>query len=261
MLIIKPDITLNELYAAILEQPDEDTLRLVFADRLDELGHHDRARFIRMQVEQATLERSADGTPEAHRWKVLDFECNHLLKNNSYWNLIPCPEHGLKADAACDFCNDKRGWGVSTCKPTFRRGFVDSLHVDSIDRVGRWRTLPCSLCGGVPQHRWPSCLQCTNGKLYYFELFPRAALVLHGYPLKRLRTDDIYVDGTGSDWFVHAGPWTPQSTAHPLLGEIGWLRTGNPQILDVQFESQDDARDCVDRAACNFAFKKNRTHW
>src|ERR1051325_10099572 len=36
---------------AILDQPDDDTLRLVFADWLDEHGQPERAEFIRVQIE------------------------------------------------------------------------------------------------------------------------------------------------------------------------------------------------------------------
>jgi uncharacterized protein (TIGR02996 family) len=40
---------------AILESPDDDTPRLVYADYLDEHGETDRAEFIRVQVALASL--------------------------------------------------------------------------------------------------------------------------------------------------------------------------------------------------------------
>ncbi len=44
---------LEALYRAILDRPDDDTPRLVYADALDDLGEADRAAFIRNQVEAA----------------------------------------------------------------------------------------------------------------------------------------------------------------------------------------------------------------
>jgi uncharacterized protein (TIGR02996 family) len=40
---------------AILESPDDDTPRLVYADWLDEYGETDRAEFIRVQIALAAL--------------------------------------------------------------------------------------------------------------------------------------------------------------------------------------------------------------
>jgi uncharacterized protein (TIGR02996 family) len=71
----------DALYRAILDRPDDDTLRLVFADALEESGDPQRAAFIRAQVELAQL---PDYDPRAvqvryhertfdHRW-ALEFE-------------------------------------------------------------------------------------------------------------------------------------------------------------------------------------------
>ncbi len=52
--------------AAIVADPDDDTVRLVAADFLDENGHADRAAFIRVQVALARLEAPGSGeSPEA----------------------------------------------------------------------------------------------------------------------------------------------------------------------------------------------------
>ena len=54
------DATKNALLKAIIENPDEDTPRLVFADLLDETDDdHDRAEFIRLQCGLP----GADGKP------------------------------------------------------------------------------------------------------------------------------------------------------------------------------------------------------
>ncbi len=44
---------LDALYRAVLDRPDDDTPRLVYADALDDLGLADRAAFVRTQVEAA----------------------------------------------------------------------------------------------------------------------------------------------------------------------------------------------------------------
>ncbi|MBN9120788.1 MAG: TIGR02996 domain-containing protein [Planctomycetes bacterium] len=51
----------NDFLAAIVDRPDDDALRLVFADWLDEHGQPDRAAFIRLQIRAATL---PPGDPE-----------------------------------------------------------------------------------------------------------------------------------------------------------------------------------------------------
>ena len=44
------------LYRAILESPDDDSPRLVWADWLEENGEPDRAEFVRLQCQWANLE-------------------------------------------------------------------------------------------------------------------------------------------------------------------------------------------------------------
>lgn len=51
--------TRDELLRTIIEFPDDDTPRLVFADWLDEHGDPERAEFIRVQCELARLQRDA----------------------------------------------------------------------------------------------------------------------------------------------------------------------------------------------------------
>ena len=52
------------LLRAILDDPDDDTPRLVYADWLDEHGDEARAEFIRLQVELAKLEADDERRPE-----------------------------------------------------------------------------------------------------------------------------------------------------------------------------------------------------
>jgi uncharacterized protein (TIGR02996 family) len=55
------DDILESLRRAVLENPDEDTVRWVYADRLDELGCHDEANMIRRQLEDPQLTHTVAG--------------------------------------------------------------------------------------------------------------------------------------------------------------------------------------------------------
>lgn len=57
---------LDALFRAVLDRPDDDTPRLVYADALDDLGAADRAAFVRRQVEAA---RAAPWEPAAVRFR------------------------------------------------------------------------------------------------------------------------------------------------------------------------------------------------
>lgn len=86
---------LEALHHAVLDRPDDDTPRLVYADALDDLGYADRAAFVRDQVEAA---RAAPWEPAAIRARF----------------------HGVARDAAdLPALPDGLGWAA---RP-FRRGF------------------------------------------------------------------------------------------------------------------------------------------
>lgn len=57
---------MSALLQAILDQPADDTVRLIYADWLDEQGQNVRAEFIRVQVELAATERQLEemGNPD-----------------------------------------------------------------------------------------------------------------------------------------------------------------------------------------------------
>ena len=84
---------------AILERPDDDLARLVYADYLDETGDPERAEFIRVQIEIAN---SSDGDP---RFSALRRRQNELQKRRVEWRL---PIRGIQH---------------------FHRGFVESIAV------------------------------------------------------------------------------------------------------------------------------------
>jgi uncharacterized protein (TIGR02996 family) len=96
---------------AILEDPDDDTPRLVYADWLDENGQHDRAEFIRLQCELARLEGEEDPSSAAQvRMAALQHREAVLLGGHRKAWTQPLPEWA-------------RGKAVG-----FARGFVVTVH-------------------------------------------------------------------------------------------------------------------------------------
>jgi uncharacterized protein (TIGR02996 family) len=65
------------IFQCILDNPEDDTPRLVYADWLDEHGDPDRAEFIRVQIELARL------APDAPRREALSARESELLKANA----------------------------------------------------------------------------------------------------------------------------------------------------------------------------------
>jgi uncharacterized protein (TIGR02996 family) len=64
----------EDLLQAILENPDEDAPRLIYADWLEEHGQRDRAQFIRVQCRLAQLPEDDPHRPdlEAREQELLD---------------------------------------------------------------------------------------------------------------------------------------------------------------------------------------------
>jgi uncharacterized protein (TIGR02996 family) len=89
---------------AILADPDDDAVRLVYADWLDEHGQPERAEFIRVQVERARR------SPRGNRSFELEQREEQLLKGREEAWAVPLP--GLA-----------KQW-------QFRRGFVESVQIE-----------------------------------------------------------------------------------------------------------------------------------
>lgn len=128
------DETAAQLLIAIRDNPDDDTPRLVYADRLDELGDHDRAEFVRTQVEASRLclpgseadprngiRTAADGSlvydsppalarPALARLWSLQKRESALLAAHPEWSSVPCP--GCKESRRVQGCNPPN---CSTC--------------------------------------------------------------------------------------------------------------------------------------------------
>src|SRR5262245_27762998 len=71
------------LFRAVIDDPADDAVRLVYADWLDENGDPDRAEFIRGQVRLARMEPWDDG------FVALDIRCRQLERPHPEWLGVP----------------------------------------------------------------------------------------------------------------------------------------------------------------------------
>ena len=95
------------LYTAILANPDDDTVRLAYADWLDENGHPERAEFVRVQIELSRLVLPVTG--EDTRYNVLSARERELIGEHSRtWEKV----------FSADLPSNRQTWFA------FRRGLV-----------------------------------------------------------------------------------------------------------------------------------------
>jgi len=99
---------------AILADRDDDAVRLIYADWLDDHGEPERAEFIRLQCRLARMSWHDDNWPDLH-----EREQQFLTERSRYW--------GRKVGAGM--------------KPVFRRGFVDEVTLLLADFPDRATTL------------------------------------------------------------------------------------------------------------------------
>src|SRR5579884_1109764 len=93
----------DDLLQAIIDNPDEDALRLAFADWLQDHGESERAEFIRVQIERVMRPNGDRRRPELERR-----ETELLARHESAW------------------VKPIRDWVVSW---TFQRGFIAEVTV------------------------------------------------------------------------------------------------------------------------------------
>ena len=82
VVVERVEVTMNhdDFLRAIIENPDDDALRLVFADWLEERGENDRAEFIRVQIELARLPEG-----DRRRRRLEEREEELLSRNEEEW--------------------------------------------------------------------------------------------------------------------------------------------------------------------------------
>lgn len=118
------------LLRAVCDRPDDDLVRLVYADWLEENGRADRARFIRLQIEEAAADPTAERGPvEWERRNAMDLlahlHAKDWLKELPKWVQKTVFQEGM---------------------PLYRRGFVERLVVT---------TSPFLTFGGQMIHSYP----------------------------------------------------------------------------------------------------------
>src|SRR5262245_30165079 len=96
----------------IAENPDDDAPRLVFSDWLEEHEHHERAEFIRLQIELAGMDSGDDGYPEkTARMR----RCGVFTRKGKvpFFDYLP----------------------TKKCKIAFHRGFIESINTADADKI------------------------------------------------------------------------------------------------------------------------------
>lgn len=194
---------LAAIHRSILEEPDEDTHRLVYADRLDERGEPgdaERAEFIRVQVEIANTPSEMEFNRLAHQveWESLRTEERH---GKSFSLTIPRDRVGVMTypganpkylelrrrewqlwdDSVCEEMAQESSWewswpesGTGLSLPDLantRRGFVESLRIPAESWLHHadaiyWhpsQTDECKPCRGYGTHWGPTACECCDG--------------------------------------------------------------------------------------------------
>lgn len=118
------DPTARDLLRGVLLRPDDDTARLVYADRLDDIGQHERAELIRVQCELARLHEAGHGTqPE---------------------DGPPCPAHSFARKQSP--AGAQVTFACAVCSIAFEReARADELLTD---RRAEWFGIKCPACEG-----------------------------------------------------------------------------------------------------------------
>jgi uncharacterized protein (TIGR02996 family) len=160
-------VDLEPFVRQVIKHPDDDGPRLVYADRLDELGQAARAEFIRVQCRIADLDRqrleNADGDIENVRNIPLDINSRRRKRDEQLLKMyspLRRREYELlndnKEEWSWDFSPDpKEVWyhltdGGLVCpriewKVEYRRGFVAEVSLPLAAFVGGI----CRRCNGV----------------------------------------------------------------------------------------------------------------
>lgn len=213
--------TTNEesaLLAAIAAQHEDDTVRLVYADWLDEQGRHARAELIRLQCRIAERQRDGHGCDD-RQCPAIEFG----RKN---------PSPGAQVMPTCEKCIDVQGW-------QHRESQLLAAHQDE------WLSRPCPECGGGGVFHYPAvkrtnvCEDCNGtgdaGGLYERVQWPNALTVARrpvvwarGFPhaVECSRLEDVLrpsaaAFGDADPVFWKPSPWAlAVATHHPTVRDF-----------------------------------------
>lgn len=233
--------TREQLYASIVAAPDDDTVRLAYADHLDEQDDHDRAEFIRVQVaiDGVPLRRSPE-MPYVE-WERQKKRADELLAAHPEWRDCPCPRcegdgkaHGsdrpFDGVAACPVCGgtgdllrvDRRHEDITLTETScqrphqFARGFIDSVTLTFREM---FRYEPYRILEGVPM--------------------PLLLALVRSLPLTRVYLSDVVVHPSGGNDTYYVG-------GLGLLPSRHWHELQNHRTPQA-------ARDALARVVCRLA--------
>ena len=113
----------EEFLRQIHDHPDDDDLRLVFADWLEEIGD-ERAELIRVQCETARLEARQKRSPRSSGNITSDLK-THEAELVKLWRLSCLEEL----------------WSLGVRDVRFERGFVARMHLEGTDFLNRTKNL------------------------------------------------------------------------------------------------------------------------
>lgn len=123
--------TKTDLMRAIIESPDDDTPRLIFADWLEENGEEKRAEFIRVQI---GLEKS-----KGHSWTGQQVHENNDVCGCSYC-IFRRREQYLLGYGRVQWCPVRQCF-ASPHDVVYHRGFVESIRCPYQNWLDNWKEL------------------------------------------------------------------------------------------------------------------------
>jgi uncharacterized protein (TIGR02996 family) len=124
---------------AIIESPDDDTLRLVFADWLEEHGDAERAELIRLQCSLNSPPPESPRLAPIQERVNMHERLNLLLQPRRNDFLSPLTRVGLRFGEETRFVEEmQEECVIAHLKPVFRRGFVEEITVPGRESLQRF---------------------------------------------------------------------------------------------------------------------------
>lgn len=255
------------LYRGILERPDDDVARRVFADYLRENGEEARADFIEVQLRLAEIEHDTTGN-EWHETGLCSPYCElcpelrRLNDRESHlWGHgfggMETPD-GLQSIAMHIVGESFLRTGIVS------RGFVSAVRCTLADWVGG----ECQRCAGHgdiigDSTGWTFPCEDCKGEGRTPAYGPR---IVAGQPVEEVRTERVASHAGGWHWFANRNETDvvgPMSGLHKLPWNLAELLTGFTNTSDYlglghlqrmwHFDSETDANTALSRAIVNWA--------
>jgi uncharacterized protein (TIGR02996 family) len=225
----------DALRACCLADPEDRTVRLVYADEVQRLGEDDRAELIRVRVEWEQLDgsrKTGHGFPSADRDRMgeLNTRIAELLASNPQWTRAGCPE--------CEGSGLYHPAGFGTCLVCSGTG--DLFHGLAVDFDGisltvtaptmqTWVGRECRACSSRGVGVWCEC-----GEPLWDAPTPRlravAKVPLVEFVLAADREPEawFYNGRTTYSWFVCGLTGDAATIPEPVFDRLtGWCDVGD----------------------------------